>query len=345
MRQLYAAALAISVASSFACRPPPSPQLTVVTYGGGEYQKSHIDAFLKPFEKASGAKTQSVVWGAEFARLSEMVRSADPSWDVVEVTAAQFARGKRDGLFAKIVPPLEPDTFKTIDGAPPVSDVGVPNVYWSTVLAYRKDAFPQPPQEWKDFWDTQKYPGARAMYDDPRGNLEFALLADGVPLRELYPLDVERAFAKLQTLRPHIRVWWKDGTEAVRLLLTQQVDMSSAWSGRIFASAQARQNLGYAWRGAAHELDYWVIPKSSAQQDLSSQFIKLASSAGPMARQAELTAYGPANALALDKVDKQVLPHLPTTPANWDVSFVIDADWWAQNEANITSRWVQWRNQ
>ena len=322
-----------------------SSTLTVVTYGGGAYQQSHIDAFLEPFEQEEKVRTESVVWGAEYARLSEMVRSGVVRWDVVEVTAAQFSRGQRDNLFEAIEPRLDSSVFEPFPGSPTAHSLGVPNVYWSTVLAYRKRGTAPRPQSWADFWDTSRFPGSRALYDDPRGNLEFALIADGVELHKLYPLNIDRAFAKLEEIKPHVRVWWSDGTEPVRLLLNNQVELTSAWSGRIFASEQARAALDYSWSGAAHELDYWIIPRGTRNLELAARFIRFASSPVPMARQAEITAYGPANKNALDEVAKEILPHLPTAPENWSKSFVVNAAWWAQNEAAATARWILWRNQ
>lgn len=323
----------------------PGGRIVVVSYGGGDYQQSHIKAFLRPFEIKYGGRAESVVWGAEYGRLLEMVRSGSISWDVVEVTAAQYARGIQDHLFAHLDSSIAVSNFEPLPNGPSPSDYGAPNVYWSTVLAYRKDAFPSsPPSQWADFWDTKGFPGPRALYDDPRGTLEFALLADGVLPNGLYPLDVDRAFEKLEEIRSSIRVWWTDGTEPVNLLLAKQVIMTSAWSGRIYALERARNEIAYSWDGAANELDYWVVPRGSKNVAQASRFIAFASEAEPMARQAEMTAYGPANVRAIDYVDPQVRPALPTESANWAKSFVVNAEWWEKNEREMTERWLQWKN-
>jgi putative spermidine/putrescine transport system substrate-binding protein len=120
--------------------------------------------------------------------------------------------------------------------------------------------------------------------------------------------------------------------------------MSSAWSGRIYASAAARKEIQYTWIGAAHELDYWVIPRGSRNVELATEFIHFASTAQPMAKQAAATAYGPTNALAFSAIPKTVLPNLPTAPENWRVSFVVNANWWAANEQKIMQRWTIWRS-
>jgi len=319
--------------------------LAVVSYGGGTYQGSHKKAFIDPFCAQQKAACQSVVWNAEYGRLAQMVRSGRVTWDVVEVTAAQFARGKREGLFARLARLPDSNTFRALERGPAAEMFGVPNVYWSTALGYRSDwQTGGQPSTWSDFWDTTRHPGPRALHDGPRGNLEFALLADGVAIDHLYPLDVDRAFRKLDAIRPHIRVWWGDGTEPVNLLLTRQVIMTSLWTGRVFASRAAKAEIRFSWAGAAHELDYWIVPKGSPAVLLASEFITFASGPAAMARQAEFTAYGPSNALALANVDKAVLGDLPTAPANWRISFVIDSDWWAANEQQMAARWAAWKN-
>ena len=55
-----------------------------------------------------------------------------------------------------------------------------------------------------DLFDLQKFPGKRALRKNPFVNLEWALIADGVPTEDVYkvlgtPEGVDRAFAKLDT--------------------------------------------------------------------------------------------------------------------------------------------------
>jgi hypothetical protein len=57
---------------------------------------------------------------------------------------------------------------------------------YATVLGYNKETYPEgkQPKSWAEFWDAQKFPGARMLADMASGlpNLEFALIADGVPM-------------------------------------------------------------------------------------------------------------------------------------------------------------------
>src|SRR3546814_3337450 len=63
------------------------------------------------------------------------------------------------------------------------NDYGVGTNVYSTVLAYRTDAFEgrEAPKSWADFWNVKDFPGRRAIRRHPFDTVEEALLADGVP--------------------------------------------------------------------------------------------------------------------------------------------------------------------
>src|SRR3546814_4432365 len=74
------------------------------------------------------------------------------------------------------------------------------------------------PSSLQDFFDLERFPGPRGLRRTPMTNLEWALLADGVPGDKVYSLlrteaGVARAFAKLATIRDDI-VWWEDATRS-----------------------------------------------------------------------------------------------------------------------------------
>jgi putative spermidine/putrescine transport system substrate-binding protein len=147
----------------------------------------------------------------------------------------------------------------------------------------------------------------------------------------------------LDEIKPNIRVWWSDGTQPIQLLLNNSVTLTSAWYGRIYASDQARKETGFAWDGAAQELDYWIVPRGSPNQKIAALFILFSSLPQTLGKQTEMVGYGPANTSALLHVSDAARPQLPTYPSNWQVSFVVNADWWAANEEQLKTRWINWK--
>src|SRR5713101_1073251 len=187
-------------------------ELTVVNFGGanGNAQKF---AYFEPFEKTTGTKVVSVEFNGELAKVKAMVEAKKVSWDVVEVDAGDLGRACEEGLFEKI--DLN-KIGKKADFIPETaSECGVGAFVWSTVLAYDADKLKAAPKTWADFWDVKKFPGKRGMKKGALYTLEFALMADGVPTKDVYNVlatkaGVDRAFKKLDQLKPNIQ-WWEAG--------------------------------------------------------------------------------------------------------------------------------------
>ncbi|WP_368731231.1 extracellular solute-binding protein [Bradyrhizobium japonicum] len=62
------------------------------------------------------------------------------------------------------------------------------------------------PTTFSEFFDLQKFPGRRAVRAIAPRTLEIALMADGVPPKDIYPLDVTRALRALDRIKSQI-VW------------------------------------------------------------------------------------------------------------------------------------------
>jgi len=193
---------------------------------GGSYQKILRKAILDPFEQETGIKVTDTS-APIVAQVKAQVDSKNVEWDVIEGGTRWYPVLLKQNL----IQPLgltEGDTKGILPGA--VLSHGAAPLMVSFVLAYNTDHFKDShPSGWADFWDVEKFPGPRSLGADVTYNLEFALLADGVPADKLYPIDTDRAFAKLQKIREQIKVWWKQGDQPTQLLSTGEVVMSSAW--------------------------------------------------------------------------------------------------------------------
>ena len=190
------------------------------------------------------------------------------------------------------------------------------------------------------------------MKDAPKGNLELALLAAGVPAAQIYrvlstPEGVARAFAKLDRIRSVV-FWWKTSDEPIAMLEDGRVVMTTALNGRVFdAVTKAHRNLGVIWDGQRYELDVFGIPRGTLNKDGAREFIAFATGTEPLARIAELLPYGPARRSSLVHIGVPEhpagAPWLPT--AHLDNALLIDPDWWAAHGAGLEARWREWRTQ
>ena len=333
----------LGLAGALGCRTTGQAgrSLVVCSYGGS-YEEAQRKAVFEPFERQTGVRVREATYSGEFARLEAAARASDAPWDVVSTESSNVLRGADEGLLAPMDYGMI-DRQQLLPGT--TGEYGVAWCYWSTVIGYNTGVFPagKPhPTTWKEFWDVKAFPGARALRRDPRGTLEFALLADGVKPQDLYPLDVDRAFRSLDRIRDHVAVWWVNGAEPAELLASGKVALASVWNGRAHTGAAAGGQVAVEWNQGMLDSDWWVIPCNSRHPELARQLIAFASTAGPQADNTKWIPYGPVNKRALERMPADVAAELPTSPANLAVQFTFDSRWWADNEAQVLKRWNAW---
>ncbi|MGH8353823.1 MAG: ABC transporter substrate-binding protein [Pseudomonas sp.] len=304
---------------------------------GGTTQDAQKQAWAEPFAEASGIRV--VQDGpTDYGKLKAMVESGNVQWDVVDVEADFALRAASEGL-------LEPLDFGVIqrDKIDPrfVSDHGVGSFYFSFVLGYNQGKLGgKAPQDWTALFDTANYPGKRALYKWPSpGVLELALLADGVPADKLYPLDLDRAFKKLDSIKSDI-VWWGGGAQSQQLLASGEASLGQFWNGRVYALQQDGAPVGVSWKQNLVMADFLVIPKGSKNKEAAMKFLANASSAKGQAEFANLTAYAPVNLDSVGQLKSELAPNLPTAYAKDQIT--LDYAYWAKNGAAIATRWNEW---
>jgi len=316
-------------------------QVVVCSYGGS-YQEAQRKAFFEPFEKETGIKVIEANWSGEYAKIKAMVSAKNVQWDLVtSAEASDVIRGANDGILEKLdFSKMDKSTF--LPGA--LSDYSQGIDYFSTALAYRTDVFKNDnyPKNWKDFWDLKKYPGKRSLRKDPRTTLEIALLADGVDMKSLYPLDLGRAFKSLDKIKNNI-VWWTTGSQPVEFLSSKEVTMSSVFNGRVWAAVKKDHlPLQVEWNQGILDLDRWIIPKGAKNLENAMKLIEYSSRPEVQDRMLQYINYGPTIKKAYDHLSQQERVILPTSPENYSKQVLFDGGWWAKNEQKVLEQWNEW---
>lgn len=319
--------------------------LTVVSWGG-TYQDAQRQIFFEPFMADTGIKLVEDSWNGGVGTLRAKVEGGNADWDVVQVEAEELYLGCDEGLFEL----MDFDAIGGKDAYMPaaVHDCGVGAIVWSTALAYDGDKLKDTePQSWADFFDTAKFPGKRGLRKGPKYALEFALIADGVPMEDVYkvlrtPEGVDRAFAKLGTIKNDI-VWWEAGAQPPQLLASGEVVMTSAYNGRITAANNTdNRHFKISWPGHVFAIDSWVILKDSPNKEAGLKFIAFAGDAARQAKLPPMVPYGVTNKGAAALIDAAVLPDVPTAPQNLEAGIAIDTEFWVDNIEKLTERFNAW---
>lgn len=310
---------------------------TFVTFGSA-FQEAQEKAFVDPFAEETGAEV-TVDSPTDLSKLKVMVETGDPEWDVYLAGSAES--------FAYCGTLFEELDFSNIERSDfaegTISDCAVPVDTYSYVVAYNTEVYgDDPPTSLSDFFDLEKFPGTRAMSGDPaEGNLELALLADGVERDDLYPLDYDRAFSKLDEIKDQT-TFWTSGAEQVEMMESNRADMVLAWSGRASEAVQNGATFAPMWDQNAYHWASLAIVKGSKNQEISQQFIDYAVSPEPQAAFAEAIAYGAANLRATPELDPEATEWDSGAEEHREQSWSIDPEWWGENAEEVLTRWTSW---
>ena len=323
---------------------PVWAQPLTVTSTGGALQDAQRQVYFEPFTAATGVVVHEANWSGGIGSLRTSTDSTARNWDVVQVAGDELLLGCDEGLFEK----LDWSRIGGKDHYLPagVSECGVGAIQQAIVLAWDRDKFQAMPS-WGDFWDIAKYPGKRGLRLGVRSNLEIALLADGVAPGDVYKTlrsedGVERAFRKLDQLKPYV-VWWKTPGEAARILASGEVLLTSAPNGAVTAAARAQgRHFGIRWAGSLMSVESWAVIKATPRLDDAYRYL---SYVGDPQREAALFALIPYPGLAKGAsdglpADQQALS--PANTANQANALKIDETFWRDNLDKLTQRFNAW---
>jgi putative spermidine/putrescine transport system substrate-binding protein len=182
------------------------------------------------------------------------------------------------------------------------------------------------------------------MRRHPIYSLEAALIADGVPMDKLYPLDVDRAFRKLESLKPHVVVWWASGAQSVQVLQDGEVEMVGAWNGRIQAAMADKEGRGgplaITFDQQMLVSDAWMIPKGAPNKDLAMKALAIMMRPDAQASISKYINYAPANSKGYDTgiITPEMAAGLPNSPQNVGKGFTLSVDWWVKNNDEMVKR-------
>jgi putative spermidine/putrescine transport system substrate-binding protein len=343
LSSLLTAALLAGVA--FGPSAPAFADDLTITSWGGAYSESQRKAYYEPYMK-EGNKITEEEYNGEIAKIRAMVEAKNVTWDAVDVDTQTALAACAEGILETIDwGKLGLDRARFIGGD--VLDCAVPTIVYSTIIAYDTTKLNPGPTTIADLFDLQKFPGKRALQKNPFVNLEWALIADGVPPADVYkvlntPEGVDRAFKKLDTIKSEV-IWWEAGAQPPQILADGQAVIVSAWNGRIFnAVKNDKKPFQIVWDQQGLDWDWWAIPKGTPKLDAAYKFLAFASGPGPQAEQTKYISYGPANMDAVPNIDPEILKDLPTAPDNMKSALMMDQQFWADKGEELRERFNAW---
>jgi len=176
-----------------------------------------------------------------------------------------------------------------------------------------------------------------------------ALVADGVPIDKLYPLDLERAWAAMDRLRPLVTKWYANHAEAIQLLSSGEIDICCTIGPRGITAKREGAPIEVEYNQGKLAPDNWAIVKGARNIDVVYQFLSFAIDGKVQAELAKRVPYGPSSQDAFNFLTEAEAKELNTSPANIPRQFWNDTAWWGEigpdgktNQEAQTERYAKW---
>jgi putative spermidine/putrescine transport system substrate-binding protein len=349
---MLAAAVTATVLATAACGSAPAAdpaapagpdtRITWQSTGGDntEYEKQ---AFQTPFTATTGATFDNVTSLNYISQLLTMVEANQTVWDVVH-TGSYLVKQYCGTLFE----PVDLSRFPA-DLVPEgtTTDCSVPATKYAAGFAYDASAYQgDVPTSIRDFFDTARFPGKRVVFaGSPKGIIEAALVADGVPPEELFPLDVDRALAKLDTIKSDI-IFAPSFTALQQNLVNEQATMTITLSGRLGIIRDSGSDLAPVWDFTSWDFDAFVVPKGAPNTAAAKEALEFALQPDQLRTYAALSGLTPVrsdvdpNSVEFTESGRLFNPFLGDDRG---VVVLQDPEYWAQNYNAVAEKWTAWQ--
>ncbi|WP_171906742.1 ABC transporter substrate-binding protein [Jiangella alba] len=327
-----AAVLLVACSGAEATNGGLESDTVVVADYGGTTREARQEAFLTPFADEFGVRTVSA--DAAPSKLSLFVENERAEWDLIDLDNWDLYRFAEQGLLE----PLSDDVAASDMVPEEFQEYASGGYNASTGIGYRTDSGDEP-RGWADFFDTDRFPGQRALPSFAYFQAEAALLADGVACEDLYPLDFDRAFDKLDEIRDDVLFYDSFG-QAMQYLAQDSVAMTITPNGRISALRDQGSPVAFQWEGGLYSWTTPAVPKFAQHEDAAMALIDQMADPEAQAAFAEMTRYGPMNSEALEHLDDDVVQDLPNS--HLDVSCEIDGAGLGADMDEYNQRYLEW---
>lgn len=308
----------------------------VVADFGGTTREARKRVYFDPFTEKTGIGVITPDWDA--AKYELMAKQGRSQWDGADTPPLYAVKLAAE----KVLEPLPAKVERSTVVSAPYRDYDTAGYTISINQGYIKGKFgAKGPESWADFWDLKKFPGKRTM-SVGFYMIEPALLADGVPPDKLYPLDFDRALAKLEEIREHT-LFYKTLAEGQLYLQAGTASIAQLTNGRLYGLKQQGVDVETVWNEALYQ--GWngaTIPHGAPHADAMAALAEFMMDPKRQATFSEATGYGPGNPKALDLMDDALLAQMPNSPEHLKIGVTIDPTQLVKQEADYVAKTTAW---
>ena len=306
-----------------------------IAYGGGRSSEIADEVWAKPFTKATGIKANMAEGGRSLSDFKSMVLTKNYKYDVFAKGGSQAIIAQNEGLLERV--PGDFNMPAMTDPAWEKYESLVAFLAYGNGIGYDPKRNAKAPKTWPEFWDTGKFPGRRSLWANAEEMLEAALCADGADPKNLYPLDVDRAFKSLKKIKDSINVWIVEHSRSIQLMQNAEVDFSVTYTGRVYRAQAEGVSLAVNKEAGIAQPSFWGVLKGAPNKEAAWKFIDFASRPENIAAYVEKGGNQP--------TVKAAIPLLSADARNKMIDFTLpnvvgmNLPWWAENFEEMNKRY------
>ena len=248
-------------------------EMNVVSWGGA-WTNASKQYFFEPFEKETGAKVNIIPATGDFDAMVRL-QTDQGALQIDLLDGGQPALLRKDGYIEQFPEELVV-SLKEESREGMVSKDVLQYGNTATVIVCNPDIVEKCPTTAAEFWDVENFPGDRAIAGNYTAPLYIAALAAGGDRDNLLPLDLDKVLAKLEEIRPHIKVWPESGAQQEQVMVDREVGISYMWNGRAHVvKRDVLPNLQIYWHDATLGNDVgWVVPNDAPNSEVAFAFLE-----------------------------------------------------------------------
>lgn len=248
-------------------------EMNVVSWGGA-WTNASKQYFFEPFEKETGAKVNIIPATGDFDAMVRL-QTDQGALQIDLLDGGQPALLRKDGYIEQFPDELVA-SLKEQSREGMVSKDVLQYGNTATVIVCNPDLVAKCPTNAIEFWDVKNFPGDRAIAGNYTAPLYLASIAAGGDRDNLLPLNLEAAVAKLEEIRPHIKVWPESGAQQEQVLVDREVAIAYMWNGRAHVvKRDVLPNLQIFWDDATLGNDVGlVVPNDAPNAEVAFAFLE-----------------------------------------------------------------------
>jgi putative spermidine/putrescine transport system substrate-binding protein len=361
------------LALSFVLSITTSAFAVTIASWGGAYTESQKLGYGDPTAKKLGIPVNWVDYTGGLSEIKAQKEAGKITWDIIDVYAKDTIIGCDEGIFVEF--DFDKDFAPAPDGTPASEDYftsmpskcAVGNILYSWNFAYNNETIgKKKPKTIKDFFNTKKFPGKRAIYKGAMSNLEIAMVGAvkkkvraGKGNGKVWDAleaegGVDKAIAAIKDLCQDPKggcVFWNAGAQPPELLANGEVVMATGWNGRFFNAQMEGTPITQVWDNQILDYEYFAMVKggpNDANGKAKKVLREMLSTEG-LAGSAKYIAYAPWRKSSIAVIDAgepwykdgktSMVQHMPTAPANTKKYMLMNPTFWADNQDEINEKW------